>query len=48
MRGKGGSGRIRSLPTYGLFNLVPARLCVGVSLRIINNIYEIEVMEYSH
>jgi hypothetical protein len=38
-RGRDGSGRIKSLATYGLFNLVPARLCVGVSLCIINNIY---------
>jgi hypothetical protein len=32
VRGRDGSGRIKSLPTYGLFNLTPARLCVGASL----------------
>ena len=37
MRGSDGSGRIKSLPTYGLYNIVPAKLCVGVSLCIINN-----------
>jgi len=37
VRGSDGSGRIKSLPTYGLYNIVPAKLCVGVSLCIINN-----------
>ena len=37
--GRDGSGCIKPLTTYGLFNLVPARLCVGMSLCIINNEY---------
>ena len=37
--GRDGSGHIKSLLTYGLFNSVPAKLCAGVSLCIINNIY---------
>jgi hypothetical protein len=36
VRGRDGSGRIRSLATRGLSNFVPARLCVGVSLCWIN------------
>ena len=39
VHGRDGSGHIESLTTYGLFNLVPVRLCVGVSLCIINNEY---------
>jgi hypothetical protein len=29
VRGRDGSGRIKSLLTIGLFNLISARLCVG-------------------
>ena len=38
MHGRDGSGCIKSLAMYGLFNFVPTRLCVGASLWIINNI----------
>ena len=36
VHGRDGSGHIKYLTTYGLFNFVPARLCVGASLCIIN------------
>ena len=35
-RGRDGSGCIKFLPTYGVSNLVPARLCVGLSLCILS------------